>query len=314
MGRAEILLLHDCLYLANIVAFLAARWRGTPTIVIQHIGFIAYRNYVLSTCMRLGNTIVTKPMLSSASQVVFISGAIRKFFSKLRFKSSPDVIFNGVDTGLFRRPEGSETIPTLRREFGLPENGTVILFVGRFVEKKGISVLKHMVNQRPAWTWAFAGWGPLDPTSWNVANVRVFSGLWGSSMAALYRCCDLLVLPSTGEGFPLVVQEALASGIPVVCGKETLEADPAMKEFVKGSPVFLGDEDRTARGFLSAIDETLAPEAGLNNKSEERRAFAVSRYSWHSATERYLEIISRLAPNKTASAARTEANAEAERR
>jgi hypothetical protein len=50
-------------------------------------------------------------------------------------------------------------------------NSPAILFVGRFVEKKGSRVMRSMVELHPDWTWAFADWGPLDPTSWNAANV-----------------------------------------------------------------------------------------------------------------------------------------------
>jgi glycosyltransferase involved in cell wall biosynthesis len=306
VGNADILILHDCLYLSNIFAFLAALRHRVPTVIIQHIGFIPYANYVPNAVMRLANAIVTRPMLSRASQVVFISETTRKFFAQLRFRRTPEVIFNGVNTELFHRPGASETVPKLRRKFGLPEDGTVILFVGRFVEKKGISVMKRMANLRRDWTWVFAGWGSLDPTSWNATNVRVFSDLWGSSMAALYRCCDLLVLPSTGEGFPLVIQEALATGLLVVCGEETLTADPAMGEFVKGAPVLLGEDDKTAIEFLSAIDDMFSSEARMNDRSEERRAFAVSRYSWRRATERYMEIISRLVPQTASNALKSE--------
>jgi glycosyltransferase involved in cell wall biosynthesis len=291
---AEVLILHDCLYLSNILAYLSARWRGIPTIIIQHIGYIPYKNYLLNLTFRLANRIVTRPMLTRAEQVVFISETTRMFFGQLRYRSSPQIIFNGVNTDIYRTLEGTETKSRLRREYQLPEDRTVILFVGRFVEKKGISIMNHMAALRPEWTWVFAGWGPLDPVRWNAANVRVFSDLRGASMAALYCCCDLLALPSSGEGFPLVVQEALASGIPVVCGEETLGADPAMGAFVKGVPVYLEDEDRTAREFLSAIEDTLASGAGLNYISNTRRAFAVSRYSWRRAAEQYLEIISRL--------------------
>ena len=185
-------------------------------------------------------------------------------------------MFNGVDTDLYRTLATGETKAGLRREYGLPENGRVILFVGRFIEKKGLRALRHMVELRPDWTWAFAGWGPSDPSGWHAANVRVFSNLRGPSMAALYRACDLLVLPSTGEGFPLVVQEALASGLPVVCSTDTLEADPAMKDFVRGAAVYTADDERTAREFVSAIDGSLESES--NSKSKERRAFAASRY------------------------------------
>jgi len=206
-------------------------------------------------------------------------------------------VFNGVDTDLYHGLGKAETKTKLRREYALPVEGPAILFVGRFVEKKGLAAMKHMVELRPDWTWVFAGWGPLDPARWNAANVRVFSGVQGPSMAAVYRACDLLVLPSAGEGFPLVVQEALASGLPVVCGTETLGADPAMKAFVRGVPVYAGDDGRTAGEFLAAIDDLLGSPAESQGKSADRQAFTLGRYSWHHAAERYLEIASRLAPD-----------------
>lgn len=298
VSNADVLILHDCLYLSNIFAFLLAQFRRVPTIIIQHTRFTPYSSSVLNAVMRFSNAIVTRPMLSRAAQVVFISETNRNYFGRLRFRRFPEIVFNGVDTDLYRTLGVAETKASLRRQYDLPEDDPVILFVGRFVEKKGIRAMKRMAELRPDWTWAFAGWGPLDPGSWKAANVRVFSNLRGSSMAELYRACDLFVLPSTGEGFPLVVQEALASGLPVVCAAETLGADPAMKAFVRGVPVYAGDDDRTAREFVSAIDDLLDSDAALENKSksEERRAFALSRYSWHHAVERYLEIASGLVP------------------
>jgi glycosyltransferase involved in cell wall biosynthesis len=296
VSDADVLILHDCLYLSNILAFLLAQSRGVPIVIVQHIGFVPYSNSALNALMRVANLIVTRPVLSRAAQVIFISGTTRSFFGHLRFRKPPEIVFNGVDTDLYRTLANGETKAGLRREYGLPENVPVILFVGRFVEKKGLRAMRHMAELRPDWTWAFAGWGPLDPSSWNAANVRVFSNLRGPSMAAVYRACDLLVLASTGEGFPLVVQEALASGLPVVCSAETLEADPAMKEFVQGALTYPADDEKTAQAFVTAIDDLLKSEPNSNSKSSERRAFAVSRYSWQHAAERYLEIASRLVP------------------
>jgi glycosyltransferase involved in cell wall biosynthesis len=296
VNDADIVILHDCLYLTNIAAFLFASLRGVPTIVIQHIGFVPYKNPALNALMKIANSTVTRPMLSRAQQVVFISETTKNFFGSLRFKSPPEVVLNGVDTDLYHTLGREETKTALRRHYDLPTDHPVILFVGRFVEKKGISVLKHMVAQRPNYTWVFAGWGPLNPANWNASNVRVCPALRGSSLAALYGASDLLVLPSIGEGFPLVVQEALASGLPVVAGTETLTADPAMTPFVRGVPVFADDDSRTARGFLSAIDDLIASDVESKTASEYRHAFAASRYSWRQATEQYIEIASRLLP------------------
>jgi glycosyltransferase involved in cell wall biosynthesis len=310
----EILILHDCLYLSNIIAFLAARWRGIPIIIIQHTRYYPGGTHLLNAIMKIATAIVTHPMLLRAAQVIFIGKTTMESYAQLRLRSCPELIFNGVNTDLFHWRGDSQTVLAIRRKYCLPEDGTVILFVGRFVEKKGILVIKHMANLRSDWTWVLAGWGPLDPTRWNAANVQVFSSLDDPSIAELYRCCDLLVLPSSGEGgFPLVAREALASGIPVVCGEETLGADPAMAEFVTGVPVYPEDDDRTTREFLFAIDKAFDCGAKSDEKFEERKSFAVSQCSWHRATEQYLEIISRLIPQTTANAS-AEASVEKARR
>jgi glycosyltransferase involved in cell wall biosynthesis len=298
VDTADVLMLHDCLYLSNIVAFLFATWHKIPTIIIQHTRYFPNDTGFVNAVTKFCTAIVTRPMLSNAAQVIFIGETTKNFFSDVRYRRCPEVIFNGVDTNLFRGLNELETIPALRCEYDLPQDRRVILFVGRFVEKKGISVMKRMVEMRPEWIWAFAGWGPLDPSRWNAENVRVFSALCGPSIAKLYRCCDLLVLPSCGEGgFPLVLREALASGIPVVCGEETQRADPAIGEFARGAMTYVGDADRTAHEFLTAIDASLATPPNVNENSQERRISAVSRCSWQRAAERYLEILSRVFPH-----------------
>jgi glycosyltransferase involved in cell wall biosynthesis len=308
--NADLIVLHDCLYLSNIAAFVCARRQGIPTVVVQHIGSVPYKNAILNGLMRLANMIVTKPMLAAAEQVVFISQTTKSFFDKVRFRREPRVVFNGVDTDLYRPAEAPEEKLALRRKYGLPDSDPVILFVGRFVEKKGLSLLERMVRERPGYTWAFAGWGPLDPRSWNAQNVKVFSGLRGASMAELYRACDVFVLPSVGEGFPLVIQEALATGMPVVCSAETATADALMEGFVRSVALRKGDPGQAVENFLAAVDEMLRN--GLNSEKEaaERRAFAVERYSWQKTADRYLEIAKGLCPPQTLAAATSSANVE----
>lgn len=292
---ADLVLLQDCLYLHNIAAFLLARLHRVPVVVVQHTRLAPFRNPLLNLLLSFSTAVFTRPMLARADRVLFISETTRAFFRDVRFRSEPDVIFNGVDTELYV-PAAPDERAAVRLRFGLPPDTAVTLFVGRFVEKKGLASLRRMAELRPGWLWAFAGWGPLDPSAWNLPNVRVFSGLRGPSMAALYRACDALVLPSWGEGFPLVIQEALASGLPVVCATETLAADPAIASVVRGAPVFPGDEPRTALGFVAALEEAMASAAS----SGARRAFAVSRYSWSRAAERYLAILTQLCPASAA--------------
>ena len=183
---ADVVLVHDGLYMTSVAGFIAARLQGKPFIVIQHIGEVPYRNPVLKWMMRSANALVARPLLAWADRVAFISEITRRYFSTVRFRHPPTLVFNGVDTQIFR-PAGSEERVGLRAKLGLPADRKLCLFVGRFVEKKGLPVLERLARAMPDVQFAFAGWGALDPSGWGLPNVQVFAGLSGASLADLYR-------------------------------------------------------------------------------------------------------------------------------
>jgi glycosyltransferase involved in cell wall biosynthesis len=290
-------LLHDALYMASVVTFLAAKAHRRPLVIIQHIGQIPYRNPGLRGLMALANRIVARPVLSGADQVVFISEFVRTYFARLRFRSPPRLIFNGVDTEVFH-PACGEERAAARVRFGLA--GPTALFVGRFVEKKGVEILRRAAAARPDVTFAFAGWGVIDPVGWGLPNVRVFSSLAGAGLADLYRAADVFVLPSQGEGFPLVVQEALACGLPVVCGAESTGADAEAAAFLRGVEVEGVDQDEAAAAVLAAMDAALA--AGAPEEPQRRYEFVRRRYAWSAAADGYATIIRGLIEPQSAAA------------
>jgi glycosyltransferase involved in cell wall biosynthesis len=299
--NSDVVVLQDCMYCSNIAAFLFACFLHKPVVCIQHISRVPYRNRVLRLLMWLADKVITRPMLSQAEQVVFISEITRRCFEGTVYKRPPELIFNGVDTDIFRPFWGDETKASLRAQMNLDQVISIALFVGRFVEKKGLGVLKHLTMLAPDILWVFAGWGPMDPANWGAPNVRIFSGLHGPSIAKLYRASDVLVLPSVGEGFPLVIQEALACGLPVVCGQQTAGADHEATPFLRA--IVQNDNERcTAVEFLKAIREQLAIEADYSADSVRiRHDFAASRYSWKKAIEQYMEILSDVSQDQNSS-------------
>jgi len=148
-----------------------------------------------------------------------------------------------------------------------------------------------MARIRPEITWVFAGWGHLNPADWDLPNVVVFSDLAGSSLAALYQASELLVLPSKGEGFPLVIQEALACGLPVVCSAETAGADAAVSRFLSAVKLDEQHPDATALAFCEEVDRALAGRGNASPSSDERFRFVLERYCWQATAARCLEVI-----------------------
>jgi glycosyltransferase involved in cell wall biosynthesis len=290
--RSDIVLVHDTLYMSTILARIASRAFRKPLVVVQHIALVPYKSALLRGMMKLANACIATPTLRNAARVVFISHTTMRDFCGIHWKRAPSLIFNGVDTDIFQ-PAGSERLIEQEREnLQLPIDRPIALFVGRFVEKKGLNVLQCLARSRPDVSFAFAGHGPLDPAAWGLSNTRVYRDLSGRSLAGLYRASDLLLLPSVGEGFPLVVQEALACGLPVVCGADTAEADLRAAAFLRAVRVDLASPKETASRFSDAMTQLLA--APFKTSRSAGFDYARNNYSWTRAAEAYAGIFREL--------------------
>ena len=286
--HADVVHLHDSLYLPNLVAFAAARLARRPVVVTQHIGHVPYRNPILRVLHSTANRLLCGWVLGRADRVVFESHAVREYFQRfVRFRSPPLLVDNGVDTDAFA-PAAPARREALRATLGIPASRSVMLFLGRFVEKKGLALLHELTARVPQAHWVFAGWGPLDPSAWQRPNVSVVHRPSGDQLAPLYQVADLLVLPSVGEGFPLSVQEAMACGTPALVSAETAAGCPAagellFREVISGS-------DATER-WTARIHALLAAPQVLQKMRPEVAAFARREWSWERCTSRYVDIL-----------------------
>lgn len=281
---SDVVVMHDALYLSSIVALLAARHGRRPAILVQHIAEIAFANVLLRGAMKLANAMVTRPLLRAAGRVVFISATTRDFYAGVTTKAPPVLVFNGVDGGIFHYSR-STSHSSARAMFGISESARLCMFAGRFVQKKGLLILRELARLRQDLHFVLAGRGPIDPRLWGLSNVTVCGDLPQSSLAMLYREADVFLLPSVGEGYPLVIQEAIACGLPVICGAESARADPGASQWLVGVPVVLGEAERSAQLVGAAIDS-------LKTSEDERAAmadYARRAYNWKRMAEQVLE-------------------------
>ena len=252
VAAADAVIVHDALYLSSLLAARYAARHGKPWLLVQHIGAIPYTNPLLRLAMAAANRLVTRPLLVRAPQAVFISDAVRQFFAGTQWKRPPAWLLNGVDHDRFRPAKGRERA-RLRTKLGMTGQRRRLLFVGRFVEKKGLATIRAMAAACPQWDFHLVGSGPLDPAGWSLPNVHPLGRKNRDELAELYRAADALLLPSVGEGFPLVVQEAMASGLPIFCGLDSAAADPAARALLHALEVDPTDPAGTATRFAAAI-------------------------------------------------------------
>jgi glycosyltransferase involved in cell wall biosynthesis len=119
------------------------------------------------------------------------------------------VIPNGVDVNTY--------VPDAKQRNRFQQKHTV-LFVGRFVEPKGIRELVSAAKALPAVQFRFVGEGPLK-TLISGPNCKLVGFLQGAKLKKEYQTASLCVFPSKREAFGLVALEAMACGTPVLSTK-----------------------------------------------------------------------------------------------
>lgn len=282
--QADAVHAHDCIYAGSLLSGVLCRLHRKRLIVTQHIGFVPLP-WFLRPLLKAANLLGAMLVLRQASGVAFISPQVRGYFAQMGFESSRFCdVANGVDHHMFtlaqRPPQGG------REALGFDSQRPLLLFVGRFVAKKRLSLVQAMAEARPAWQWCVIGQGPDRPESWNLPNVRVLPPMPQAELVAYYREADLLVLPSHGEGFPLVIQEAMACGLPAC-----VTADVAAGgEMPKGLWLELHEpEDQMAHRAVCDMEDFLARPA--NERSRQRAACAQharATWNWDRAAQAHL--------------------------
>ena len=143
---------------------------------------------------------------------------------------------NGVDVERFSPGPG-----TLRARLGLPPDAPVVGFVGRLTRDKGLPELVEafdaILAARPQAHLLLVGWFDASEDALGSAlrsriknHPHIHMTGYVADTAPYYRAMDVMVLPTWREGFPNVVLEAAASGIPVVTTLCTGSRDAVVPE------------------------------------------------------------------------------------
>jgi glycosyltransferase involved in cell wall biosynthesis len=135
-----------------------------------------------------------------------------------------DVVWNGVDIEEFRPIRPNEA-NTLRSALGLPINACISFFTGDIKSnRKNLDLVLQAFGQLPNHhhlVVAGAAEGSVYPSMAETLGLTQRVHFLGhrQDVSMLLRCADVFTFPSHYDPCPLVILEALASGVPVVTTK-----------------------------------------------------------------------------------------------
>ncbi len=163
------------------------------------------------------------------------------------------IVWKGVDPDVYEKAAPSG----IRKELGVGREETVVGFVGRLDEQKGVPVLLESMRMVCAETtgirFVLAGDGPLRARAAafvgeNKLSQRVQLLGFRQDVPSLLKSIDLLVMPSLWEGFGYAALEAMAAGKPVIASNTS-----SLPEIVEDQSTGLLVPPNSARDLASAI-------------------------------------------------------------
>lgn len=293
-GRYD--LIHSHYWLSGQVGWLARERWGVPHVHTAHT-LAKVKNRLIAA----GDRPEPKARVIGEEQVIAESD---RLVANTRFEAQ-DLVANydaapsrtvvvqpGVDLDRFRPG------PARRSRLGLPPSGRIVAFVGRIQPLKAPDVLISALPflRDPDVTLVICG-GPsgsgLDrpsslielAASLGVADRVLFlPPQTGDDLATLYRCADLVAVPSYNESFGLVALEAQACGTPVLAaavgGLVTAVRDGMSGQLVDG---------HDPRDWARALDSLLASPGRRAELSAGAVAHA-SCFSWDRTAEGLLAV------------------------
>jgi glycosyltransferase involved in cell wall biosynthesis len=151
----------------------------------------------------------------------------------------------------------------VRDSLGLPQAAPIVGFVGRLTRDKGlpelIEAFETILKTQPEARLLLVGWFDASEDALSAAlrarilnHPRIHCTGFVAETAPYYRAMDLMVLPTWREGFPNVVLEAAATGIPVITTLSTGSRDSVVPE-VTGLLIPPGYPDAISEAVLKLL-------------------------------------------------------------
>lgn len=245
--------------------------------------------------------------LNTIDRVVCISAHIQKIFSGVPgIKNRLSCIPNGIDTTLFSPPAPKEK-QRCRQYLNLPEDQVIVLFAGRFAEKKNIDVIygawRDLEKRRPnpgllvllGHAHKYYDAGILRLIREDLRHARIVDPVFlDEDLASWYKASDFFLAPTSREGLSNAFLESAACGLyPIVTSLSGYD-DVILNE-ESGMIV----EERNTSDVIRCLDTILTnPDEYRRRGRTTLRNIICARYDIETVADRYIELFTTLSARK----------------
>lgn len=258
-----------------------AREKRVPFVSSYHTHFTAYlKHYKLSVLDAIGWPYLR--WFHNAGRITWAPSEIVRAELEQHGFANTRVWSRGVDANQFHPKFRSNE---LRAKLGVPENGLLVIYVGRLAPEKGIHValegMRQVMERNPNVRFALAGHGPDEERCRATAPPgAVFTGrLTGRALSEFYASGDIFVFPSITETFGNVVLEAMSSRLALVAPDIGATTELATTE----TSLQFRAQDAAS---LAACIETLVNDAVLRKRISDAAFAVATTRTWDAVFDR----------------------------
>ena len=189
----------------------------------------------------------------------------------------------------------------MRKRLESPHDAIVILFASKLIKRKRaadlVAAFNVVAKSLPSvWLW-IVGSGPEEAAlkEMVVGKDRIlFLGFKNQSqLPQIYAASDVFVLPSENEPWGLVINEAMAAGLPVVVTNDVGAAPDLVEGEDTGFTYPVGNIDR-----LGDMLRILAQDSGLRARMGRNAQTLISRWDAKSSAEGIVSAIDAVIPSR----------------
>jgi glycosyltransferase involved in cell wall biosynthesis len=282
-------------FVTSFLGLIFTKLKRTPLVHTEH-GTIhsTVPSKVIDLISRAYDHSIGVLLVKSARKNIGVSQAACEFLKHLG-AANTQVIYNGIDTGIFKREDTN-----YRQKLGIGNDAIVITFVGRLIYAKGaqdlISAFPRIKDTAPNAKLLIVGGGPYRAELEKLARQTdcsssiLFSGQKNQAeLIEILSATDIFVNPSYSEGLPTSVIEAASIGLPIIA----TDVGGTREIITTGKTGILVQ----ARDVEQLAEELcrLCADAELRGKlGKNARILAERKFNWDKITGEYIKLYTSL--------------------